>query len=110
MAGGPVAAHSLIYTSFLFRSAKKASASRPNSLEPHDDGTRALADRVDREEVMRILFTIHPAYGHFHPLLPFAAAARDAGHEVAFATSALFGPVVEATGFGSLAAGLPCGM
>lgn len=55
---------------------------------------------------MRVLFTIHPAYGHLHPLLPFAAAARDAGHEVVFATSALFGPVVEATGFASVPAGL----
>ena len=55
---------------------------------------------------MRVLFTTHPAYGHFHPLLPLAAAARDAGHEIAFATSALFGPVVEATGFRAISAGL----
>ena len=55
---------------------------------------------------MRVLFTTQPAYGHFHPLLPLAVAARDVGHDVAFATSALFGPVVEATGFPSIPAGL----
>jgi len=32
---------------------------------------------------MPVLFTTQPAYGHLRPLLPFAAAARDAGHEVA---------------------------
>ncbi len=35
---------------------------------------------------MRILFTSHPAYGHVHPMLPLARAARDAGHLVRFAT------------------------
>ena len=55
---------------------------------------------------MRLLFTTQPAYGHFHPLLPLATALLNAGHEVAFATSALFGPIVQATGFPTFAAGL----
>lgn len=55
---------------------------------------------------MRILFTTHPAYGHFHPLLPLANAARAAGHEVAFATSDMFRPVIESAGFPVIVAGL----
>lgn len=55
---------------------------------------------------MRILFTTHPAYGHFHPLLPLAGAARAAGHEVAFATSAMFRSVIEGAGFPAFDAGL----
>ena len=55
---------------------------------------------------MRVLFTTQPAYGHFHPLLPLATALQNAGHEVWFATSALFGPIIRATGFRSFTAGL----
>jgi UDP:flavonoid glycosyltransferase YjiC (YdhE family) len=55
---------------------------------------------------MRLLFTTQPAYGHFHPLVPLALALRSAGHEVAFAASALFAPIVEATGLRAFAAGL----
>jgi len=55
---------------------------------------------------MRVLFTCIPAYGHFHPLLPFARALADAGHEVAFATGANFAPVVAHTGFRHFTAGL----
>ncbi len=55
---------------------------------------------------MRILFTTQPAYGHFYPMLPIATAARRAGHDVAFGTSAMFGPVVEAVGFRSIPVGL----
>ncbi len=54
---------------------------------------------------MRFLFTTQPGYGHFFPLVPLARAARGAGHEVAFATSASFGPSVEKAGFASLPAG-----
>lgn len=39
---------------------------------------------------MRILFTALGAYGHVYPLIPLARAARTAGHEVTFATSAAF--------------------
>lgn len=55
---------------------------------------------------MRILFTTNPAYGHFHPLVPLASAARDAGHDVRFATSPRFASVVEATGFPAIGVGL----
>ncbi len=58
------------------------------------------------EAGVRILFTTHPAYGHFHPLLALASAARDAGHDVRFATSPRFMPVVEAAGFPSIGVGL----
>jgi UDP:flavonoid glycosyltransferase YjiC (YdhE family) len=34
----------------------------------------------------RLLFTCRPLFGHYEPLRPLAAAARDAGHLVAFAT------------------------
>ena len=35
---------------------------------------------------MRILLTAYPLHGHVNAMLPLARAARDAGHEVAFAT------------------------
>ncbi|GAA2267842.1 MULTISPECIES: glycosyltransferase [Kitasatospora] len=55
---------------------------------------------------MRVLFTATPAPGHFHPLVPLAAAARTAGHEVAFASGASLLPAIEAMGFRGFAAGL----
>ena len=55
---------------------------------------------------MRLLFTTQPGYGHLFPMVPLAEAAERAGHEVAFATSASFGPAVRRAGFTSLAAGL----
>jgi UDP:flavonoid glycosyltransferase YjiC (YdhE family) len=55
---------------------------------------------------MRALFTTHPAYGHFHPLVPVARALRDAGHDVAVATSDRFTAVVEKAGLRAIAAGL----
>jgi len=54
---------------------------------------------------MRVLFTSTPSYGHFHPLVPFARALADAGHEVAFATGASFAPVVAHTRFRHVPAG-----
>jgi UDP:flavonoid glycosyltransferase YjiC (YdhE family) len=48
---------------------------------------------------MRALFTVQPAIGHLHPLVPVAQALQDAGHEVAFCSSARFRPEVEAFGF-----------
>lgn len=54
---------------------------------------------------MRVLFTCAPASGHFHPLVPFARALADAGHEVAFATPAPFASSVEGAGFRHFAAG-----
>jgi UDP:flavonoid glycosyltransferase YjiC (YdhE family) len=44
--------------------------------------------------------------GNFNPLIPLARAFQSQGHDVAFATAARFGPVVEAAGFEVLGAGL----
>ncbi len=55
---------------------------------------------------MKILFTTTGGMGNFNPLVPLAQALHDRGHQIAFATPALFGPVVETAGFESIAAGL----
>ncbi len=55
---------------------------------------------------MRVLFTTVPATGHFHPLVPTARALQQAGHEVAFATAESFHPIVAASGFRALPAGI----
>jgi UDP:flavonoid glycosyltransferase YjiC (YdhE family) len=55
---------------------------------------------------MRALFTVQPAIGHLHPLVPAARALADAGHDVAFCSSAGFRPEVAAFGFDCFAAGL----
>jgi UDP:flavonoid glycosyltransferase YjiC (YdhE family) len=55
---------------------------------------------------MRTLFTLQPAIGHLHPLVPVAQALENAGHEVAFCSSASFRPEVEAFGFEYFDAGL----
>ena len=39
---------------------------------------------------MKILFCARPSFGHVYPLMPLAAAARDANHQLAFATSGAF--------------------
>jgi UDP:flavonoid glycosyltransferase YjiC (YdhE family) len=55
---------------------------------------------------MRVLFTLQPADGHFHPLVPLARALQAAGHEVAFACGRPYCPTVRATGFRCFPAGL----
>lgn len=55
---------------------------------------------------MRVLFTTQPGYGMFNPLVPFARALVDGGHEVAFACAASFCPVVEEAGFTTFPAGI----
>jgi MGT family glycosyltransferase len=55
---------------------------------------------------MRTLFTVQPAIGHLNPLIAPARALRDAGHEVAFASSPSFRPQIEAFGFECLGAGI----
>lgn len=55
---------------------------------------------------MRVLLTTIPGHGHFTPLVPLGRALVDAGHDVAVATAAAFGPVVERAGFEHLAAGI----
>src|SRR6266567_392241 len=54
---------------------------------------------------MRALFTTLPGLGHLHAMVPMARALIAAGHEVAFATSLRFSPIVEASGFQCF----PCG-
>jgi hypothetical protein len=67
-----------------------------------------LAFRGDGVEVdaMRVLFTLLPATGSLHPLVPLARALVDAGHEVRFACAASFQPSVVKHGFESFAAGI----
>ncbi|MBA2521095.1 MAG: glycosyltransferase, partial [Chloroflexia bacterium] len=48
---------------------------------------------------MRVLFTTHPGSGHWHPLVPFAAALHAARHEVAFATTPIGCAAISALGF-----------
>ena len=48
---------------------------------------------------MRLLFGTRPAWGHVYPLMPFAEAARAAGHEVRFATTGVFLSKLETLGF-----------
>ena len=55
---------------------------------------------------MRVLFTLLPATGSLHPLVPVARALVEAGHEVAFCSARSFRPDVEAIGFPFFAAGL----
>ncbi|WP_038524443.1 glycosyltransferase [Amycolatopsis japonica] len=47
---------------------------------------------------MRLIFTSLVSHGHLYPLLPLAVAARDAGHEVVFATGEDMLAVVEKAG------------
>lgn len=47
---------------------------------------------------MRILVTACPFFGHVNSVLPLAAAAQHAGHEVVVATGADFAPYVERRG------------
>ena len=54
---------------------------------------------------MRVLFSTLPASGHWHPLVPFAAALRAAGHEVAFATASERCAAIAALGFRCFPAG-----
>ncbi len=55
---------------------------------------------------MRVLFTCLPFSGHFYPLVPFARALADAGHDVAFAAPAFFASAVEGAEFRHFPAGL----
>lgn len=58
---------------------------------------------------MRLLFSCRPAYGHLFPLVPLARAARDAGHEVVFATGPTFVDEVRRLGFEAHPAGISVG-
>jgi UDP:flavonoid glycosyltransferase YjiC (YdhE family) len=54
---------------------------------------------------VRILFASVGSHGHTYPLLPLAAAAREAGHDVLFATAEPFHPLLARLGFTPVAAG-----
>ena len=54
---------------------------------------------------MRVLFACPPLYGHYHPLVPYARALQDAGHDVAFAAPVQFRSIVESSGFRCFTAG-----
>jgi UDP:flavonoid glycosyltransferase YjiC (YdhE family) len=55
---------------------------------------------------VRLLFTSLGSFGHTFPLVPLAVAARDAGHDVVFATSEDFLPQLRKAGLETAAAGL----
>jgi UDP:flavonoid glycosyltransferase YjiC (YdhE family) len=55
---------------------------------------------------MKILVSSVGSHGHTYPLLPLSVAARDAGHEVLYATSASFHPLLGRLGFRPLPAGM----
>ncbi|MCR6488574.1 glycosyltransferase [Amycolatopsis sp. OK19-0408] len=55
---------------------------------------------------MRLLFTSLGSFGHTFPLVPLAVAARDAGHDVVFATSEDFLPQLTKAGLETAPAGL----
>jgi UDP:flavonoid glycosyltransferase YjiC (YdhE family) len=52
-----------------------------------------------------MLFTCRPLTGHFEPLVPLAAAAKAAGHAVAFATGEPYTDRARRAGFEAFAAG-----
>ncbi|HEY0700829.1 MAG TPA: glycosyltransferase, partial [Micromonospora sp.] len=54
---------------------------------------------------MRLLFSFVGGHGHLRPLLPFARAARAAGHQVTVLGPAYLAPVVEAAGLTAVAVG-----
>jgi UDP:flavonoid glycosyltransferase YjiC (YdhE family) len=55
---------------------------------------------------VRVLFTLLPATGSLHPLVPVARAAAEAGHDVGFACAPSFGAEVTAHGFDAYPAGI----
>jgi UDP:flavonoid glycosyltransferase YjiC (YdhE family) len=58
---------------------------------------------------VRILFTTTPGRGHYHPMLPLAAACRDRGHTVSWAAHETACVHLRRAGFEAAAAGLPEG-
>lgn len=55
---------------------------------------------------MRVLFATQPGHGHLNPIVPYAAALRDAGHEVRFATAPTFCAAVTRLGFDASPTGM----
>ncbi len=55
---------------------------------------------------MFVLISINPYIGHFHPVVPVAAALRAAGHRVVVAAPPAFHPTITRAGFAAVAAGV----
>src|SRR4029079_18003677 len=60
---------------------------------------------TDHTCVMRMLFTSSPGVGHLLPILPVAAAAQAAGHEVMVGVCSSLAPLVTRTGLRHAALG-----
>ena len=56
---------------------------------------------------MRALFSSTSGLGHVLPMVPLAAAMRERGHDVLWATGDEARPQLEAASFSSIAAGRP---
>jgi UDP:flavonoid glycosyltransferase YjiC (YdhE family) len=56
---------------------------------------------------MRALFTVYPAIAHLYPIVPYAWALQNAGHEVRVASHASFADAIAATGLTPVALGDP---
>lgn len=63
--------------------------------------------RVSDDWPMRVLFSSTSGLGHVQPMLPLAAAVRDRGHEVLWATADDVCPRVAAAGIPTASAGMP---
>ncbi|MCR6488783.1 glycosyltransferase [Amycolatopsis sp. OK19-0408] len=56
---------------------------------------------------MKIVFSNLSAFGHAYPLVPLALAARDAGHDVLYATDEQIHPMLHQLGFPVATVGMP---
>jgi MGT family glycosyltransferase len=70
------------------------------------DTQRALPRGLCLSCGVRALFTVQPAAGHLHPLVPVANALSDAGHDVVVCSARSFRSEVEAFGLPFIDAGL----
>ena len=71
----------------------------PRSPRHHQAPSTRRPDGIVTVAGVKFLFCARPAFGHVYPLLPLASAARDAGHEVAVATTDPFLALVARLGF-----------
>lgn len=76
-----------------------------HALDGKAHGAQAKPQVRDTVGGVRILFSSTSGDGHLNPMLPLAHALRTAGHDVAFAMAAEFGPRLEGLGFSFFAAG-----
>lgn len=61
---------------------------------------------------MKIVFSSRPAFGHVFTIAPLAESAREAGHDVIFASGKAFLPRLEGWGFDTRKVGeaIECGL